>query len=351
MPKREGRMKVGIVKHHIYLEHITDDFHPENPQRLVHIYAMLDELRQDGLVYVDPRMATPDEIALNHDISYINFVAETKGKVQRRLDPDTVTSPKSYEAACMAVGGFLELCDALFAGKVDNGFALVRPPGHHAERGKAMGFCIFNNIAVGARYLVKKHGLKKVLIVDWDLHHGNGTQHSFYGDSEVLYLSTHQFPYYPGTGWYDELGSGKGKGYTVNVPLSHGMGDADYAHVFEEIVLPVARKWKPEIILVSAGFDIHRSDPLGGMTVTESGFTKMTKLLMDAANESCEGKILFVLEGGYDLSGLTNSAKAVILQLCETPLYVQEFEKTPSSTAQKTVEQVKQVLQPYWGDF
>ncbi len=205
-------MKVGIVKHQIYLEHITDDFHPENPQRLVHIYAMLDELGQDGLVHVEPRMATHEEIALNHDISYINFVAETKGKVQRRLDPDTVTSPKSYEAACMAVGGFLELGDALFAGKVDNGFALVRPPGHHAERGKAMGFCIFNNIAVGARYLVKKHGLKKVFIVDWDLHHGNGTQHSFYGDSEILYLSTHQHPYYPGTGWYDEVGSGEGQG-------------------------------------------------------------------------------------------------------------------------------------------
>lgn len=251
----------------------------------------------------------------------------------------------------MAVGGFLELGDALFAGKVDNGFALVRPPGHHAERGKAMGFCIFNNIAVGARYLVKKHGLKKVFIVDWDLHHGNGTQHSFYGDSEILYLSTHQHPYYPGTGWYDEVGSGKGKGYTINVPLSYGMGDADYVHVFEEIVLPVARKWKPEIILVSAGFDIHHSDPLGGMTVTESGFTKMTKLLMDAASESCEGKILFILEGGYDLSGLTNSAKAVILQLRKTPLYVQNYEETPSNAVKQTVNQVKQVLRPYWGDF
>jgi acetoin utilization deacetylase AcuC-like enzyme len=344
-------MKVGIVKHQIYLEHITDDFHPENPQRLVHIYAMLDELDQDGIVYVEPRMATHEEIALNHDISYINFVAETKGKVQRRLDPDTVTSPKSYEASCMAVGGFLELCDALFAGKVDNGFALVRPPGHHAERGKAMGFCIFNNIAVGARYLVKKHGLKKVFIVDWDLHHGNGTQHSFYGDSEILYLSTHQYPYYPGTGSYDELGSGEGKGYTINVPLSYGMGDADYVHVFEEIVLPVARKWKPEIILVSAGFDIHRSDPLGGMTVTESGFTKMTKLLMDAAKELCEERILFVLEGGYDLSGLTNSTKAVILQLRKTPLYTQDYEETPSSAVQQTIKQVKQTLRPYWGDF
>ncbi len=344
-------MKVGIVKHQIYLEHITDDFHPENPQRLVNIYAMLEGLNQDGLVYVEPRMATHEETALNHEVSYINFVAETKGKVQRRLDPDTVTSPKSYEAACMAVGGFLELSDALFAGKINNGFALVRPPGHHAERGKAMGFCIFNNIAVGARYLTSKYGLKRVFIVDWDLHHGNGTQHSFYGDSDILYLSTHQYPYYPGTGWYDEIGSGQGKGYTINVPLSYGMDDADYAHVFEEIVLPVARKWKPEIILVSAGFDIHHNDPLGGMSVTESGFAKMTEFLMDAAEEVCEGKILFALEGGYDLSGLTNSVKAVILQLRKTPLYVQNIKESPSSAVQQTVQQVKKVLQPYWGDF
>ena len=231
-------MKVGIVKHDIYLEHITDDFHPENPNRLVHIYAMLHELGQEGLVYVQPRMATHEEIALNHDASYINFVAETKGKVQRRLDPDTVTSPKSYEAACMAVGGLLQLSDALFAGEIDNGFALVRPPGHHAERGKGMGFCIFNNVAVAARYLIRKHGLKRVFIVDWDLHHGNGTQHSFYGDSDILYFSTHQYPYYPGTGSYEEIGSGEGKGYTINLPLSYGMGDADYTYAFEEIVCP-----------------------------------------------------------------------------------------------------------------
>jgi acetoin utilization deacetylase AcuC-like enzyme len=344
-------MKVGIVKHDIYLEHITDDFHPENPNRLVHIYAMLREFGQEDLVYVQPRMATHEEIALNHDASYINFVAETKGKVQRRLDPDTVTSPKSYEAACMAVGGLLQLSDALFAGEIDNGFALVRPPGHHAEHGKGMGFCIFNTVAVAARYLIRKHGLKRVFIVDWDLHHGNGTQHSFYGDSDILYFSTHQYPYYPGTGSYEEIGSGEGKGYTINVPMSYGMGDGDYTYAFEEIVLPVVRQWKPEAILVSAGFDIHHSDPLGGMAVTESGFTKMTRMLMDAAEEVCKGRILFTLEGGYDLSGLTNSVKAVILQLRKTPLYMQEDKASPSSAVTETVKLVKQVLQPYWGEL
>jgi acetoin utilization deacetylase AcuC-like enzyme len=344
-------MKVGIVKHDIYLEHITDDFHPENPNRLVHIYAMLKELGQEGLVYIQPRMATHEEIALNHDASYINFVAETKGKVQRRLDPDTVTSPKSYEAACMAVGGLLQLSDALFAGEIDNGFALVRPPGHHAERGKGMGFCIFNSVAVAARYLIRKHGLKRVFIVDWDLHHGNGTQHSFYGDSDILYFSTHQYPYYPGTGSHAEIGSGEGKGYTINVPMSYGMGDGDYTYAFEEILVPVVRQWKPEAILVSAGFDIHHSDPLGGMAVTESGFTKMTRMLMDAAEEVCKGRILFALEGGYDLSGLTNSVKAVILQLRKTPLYMQEDKASPSSAVTETVKLVKQVLQPYWGEL
>ena len=344
-------MTVGIVKHDIYLEHITDDFHPENPNRLVHIYAMLNEIGQEGLVYIQPRMATHEEIALNHDVSYINFVAETKGKVQRRLDPDTVTSPKSYEAACMAVGGLLQLGDALFAGEIDNGFALVRPPGHHAEAGKGMGFCIFNNVAVAARYLIRKHGLKRVFIVDWDLHHGNGTQHSFYGDSDILYVSTHQYPYYPGTGSYEEIGSGEGKGYTINLPFSYGMGDADYTYAFEEIVVPVARRWKPQAILVSAGFDIHHNDPLGGMAVTESGFTKMTRMLMDVAEEVCKGRILCTLEGGYDLSGLTNSVKAVILQLRKTPLYIPEDKANPSSAVTETVKQLKRVLQPYWGEL
>ena len=344
-------MQVGIVKHDIYLEHITDDFHPENPNRLVHIYAMLKEIGQEGLAYIQPRMATHEEIALNHDASYINFVAETKGKVQRRLDPDTVTSPKSYEAACMAVGGMLELCDALLAGRIDNGFALVRPPGHHAERGKAMGFCIFNNVAVAARYLTSAYGLKRVMIVDWDLHHGNGTQHSFYGDADILYVSTHQYPYYPGTGWYDEVGSGEGKGYTINLPMSYGMGGSDYVYAFDQIIVPVTRRWKPEAILVSAGFDTHHSDPLGGMAVTESGFTRMTKMLMDAADEVCKGKILFTLEGGYDLSGLTNSVKAVILQLLKKPLYVAEDKAGPSGAIMQTVKLAKQALQPYWGDL
>lgn len=351
MREQEVNMSVGIVREDIYLEHITDDYHPENTQRLVYIYAMLQELDPTSLTRVPARMATQDEIALIHDPSYIAMVAETSGKPMRRLDPDTVTSPKSYEAACMAVGGVLELVEAVQAGRVENGFALVRPPGHHAERARAMGFCIFNNIAVAARYLEKHHGMSRILIIDWDLHHGNGTQHSFYEDPTVLYMSTHQYPYYPGTGWFDETGEGKGKGYTVNVPTSHGFGDDDYLHIFETVVVPVATRFNPEIVLVSAGFDIHQGDPLGGMSVTEAGFARMARLLMDLAAAQCGGKIVFVLEGGYYLEGLTNSVKAVLMELAGTPMYPAGERKKPSAAAVQAVAQAKQALKPYWGDF
>jgi acetoin utilization deacetylase AcuC-like enzyme len=344
-------MKVGIVKDPLYLEHITDDFHPENPGRLIGIYEMLKEIDQTGLVYVPARLATEDEIALNHDRDYIRVVKETRGKVQRRLDPDTVTSAKSYDAACMAAGGFLQLIDASMSGEVDNGFALVRPPGHHAEPGRSMGFCIFNNIAIGARYVAEKYGLGRVLIIDFDLHHGNGTQHSFYGDASVLYMSTHQYPYYPGTGWYDEIGQGEGKGYTVNLPLSYGMNDADYVHLFREVIVPVSRLFKPEIVLVSAGFDIHRSDPLGGMAVTEHGFAKMTRTLMDIAARDCGGKVLFVLEGGYDVSALTNSVRTAIMELRDTPICRAGVVDDASDAAKQTASKVKQTLEPYWGAF
>lgn len=344
-------MKVGIVKEDIYLQHITDDFHPENPKRLAGIYAMLEEIGQDGLVYIPARSATEEELALVHDPSYISMVCETRGKIQKRLDPDTVTSPKSYEAACMAAGGFLQLIDECMKGEIDNGFALVRPPGHHAESGRAMGFCIFNNIAIGARYLERMHGLKRILVVDFDLHHGNGTQHSFYGDSTILYMSTHQYPYYPGTGWYDEVGEGEGRGYTVNAPLSYGSGDADYIHVFREAFVPIARLFKPEVVLVSAGFDIHRNDPLGGMKVTERGFSQMTRILMDIAKSECGGKVLFALEGGYDLKGLSNGVKAVVMELKETPLYMPDENESPSNAVVQVIARLKEAVRPYWGEF
>jgi acetoin utilization deacetylase AcuC-like enzyme len=341
-------MRVGIIKDDIYLEHITDDYHPENPRRLKSIYAMLKEMDQAGLIYVAARPATREELALNHDEKYVEMVCGTKGKVQTRLDPDTVASARSYEAACMAAGGFLELIDAAMSDKIDNGFALVRPPGHHAESGRSMGFCIFNNIAVGARYLEKKYGLSRILIVDFDLHHGNGTQHSFYGDKTVLYVSTHQYPYYPGTGWYDEVGKGEGKGYTVNIPFGYGMNDADYLYAFREIVDPVSRQFKPEIVLVSAGFDVHGSDPLGGMAVTERGFAGMTRMLMEIAADCCGGKTLLALEGGYDITALTNSVRTVIMEMKGTPVYVADDWGDASAAGRQAVSTVKETMRPYW---
>ena len=344
-------MKVGLVKDDIYLDHITDDFHPENPGRLRSIYEMLGEIDRKDLVYVPARPATRDEIALVHDQHYITMVQETKGKVQTRLDPDTVASARSYDAACMAAGGLIRLVDAAVSGEVDNGFALVRPPGHHAEAARAMGFCIFNNVAIAARYLEKKHGFTRILIVDFDVHHGNGTQHSFYGDPSVLYISAHQYPHYPGTGWYEEIGQGEGKGYTINVPLSYGTNDADYLYVFREVVVPVAGLFKPEIVLVSAGFDTHRNDPLGGMAVTERGFAKMTRMLMDVAARECGGKVCLVLEGGYDITALTNSVRTVIMELKGTPVYIAEYEDGETDAATQIVSKVKKAVKPYWGEF
>ena len=340
-------MKVGVIRDAIYLQHVTDEFHPENPERLQRIYAMVEQLPQEGLVYLTPRSASPEEICLIHDTRYHAQVAQTAGKSYTRLDPDTSTSPESYAAACKAVGGTLDLADAVMKGEIDNGIALIRPPGHHAEKDRAMGFCLFNNIAIAARYLNQKYGLGRVLVVDFDLHHGNGTQHSFYEDPKVLYFSTHQYPYYPGSGWYSEVGRGEGEGYTINVPLTYGMGDADYGYIFHQLLVPVADAYHPQMVLVSAGFDIHRDDPLGGMAVTEAGFANITRTLLDVASNHCGGKMLVALEGGYDLDGLTRSVQAVIMEMKGTSIST-PTEGEPCKGVVQTVASVKEALRPFW---
>ena len=344
-------MTVGIVRDNIYLQHITDAYHPENPKRLQHIYSMLDSLDQDGLAYIQPRPATHEEIALVHDPAYIESIARTQGVALHHIDSDTSTSPRSYEAACMAAGGVLELADAIQTSKVNSGFAFVRPPGHHAERSRAMGFCIFNNIAICARYLEKKYNLKSILIVDFDIHHGNGTQNAFYNDRSVLYFSTHLFPYFPGSGWFEEIGAGDGRGYTVNVPMNHGMGDEDYLYAFRDVLLPISELFVPDMVLVSAGFDPYYNDPLGGMVVTEGGFAAMTKAILDIADKHCNGKALFVLEGGYDLKGLSSSVKAVLMELQRKPLAPYQEKGDPSLAIVQMSVILKRLLQPYWGHF
>jgi acetoin utilization deacetylase AcuC-like enzyme len=309
-------MKTGIVRDERYIDHRPGAFHPESPERLQAIYGMLQKPEMAGrFIDVPVREAKREELLLIHSSDYVDMVERTKGKEHRSLDPDTSTSPGSYEAALLAVGGLCEAIAMVISGALDNAFALVRPPGHHAERSRAMGFCIFNNVAIGARYAQESHHLKRVLIIDWDLHHGNGTQHSFEEDPSILYFSTHQYPFYPGSGAFREVGRGSGEGFTVNVPLSAGHGDGEFLGIFERILKPIALEFNPELVLVSAGFDIHGSDPLGGMRLTPGGFAGLTRSIMEIATKCCGGKVVITLEGGYDLTGLRDSVEAVLKEL------------------------------------
>ena len=346
--------RTGIVKDNRYMDHIMDPGHPESPERLRVIYKILEEPEMEKILEeVKPRPATREELETNHTLTYIDLVASTEGKPYYRLDMDTSTCAKSYEAALWAVGGLLELIKAVMEGKLNNGFALVRPPGHHAERDRAMGFCLFNNVAIGAYYALKNYSLDRILLVDWDVHHGNGTQNSFYEDPKVLYFSTHRYGFfYPGTGSATEVGKDKGLGFTVNVPLSTGVSDSEYGNIFEKILKPIALEYQPQLVLVSAGFDIHHDDPLGGMEVTERGFARMTQILMEVAEATAQGRMVITLEGGYDVQGEGRSVKEVLKELAQVsppdkkdPL---EKEKANYPRIERFIQQIKEVQKRYW---
>ena len=308
--------KTGIVKDTRYIDHRTGDFHPESHRRLEVIYEMLnDPDMTDKYIDVPVREATEEELLYIHSKDYIDLVASTAGKPSSFLDADTQTSPGSYQAALLAAGGLCNAINMVNSGELDNAFALVRPPGHHAERNRGMGFCLFNNVAIGAIYAQKKLGLNRILITDWDLHHGNSTQHSFENDPSILYFSTHQYPFYPGSGSFNETGRGNGEGFTVNVPLSTGYGDAEYIAIYQQILQPIALEFKPDLVLTSVGFDIYEGDPLGGMSVTPDGFAGLTRTFMEIARSNCDGKLVLTLEGGYNLQGLRDSVKAVLKEL------------------------------------
>lgn len=309
--------RTGFVYHEDYLLHETGRSHPESPDRLRAIVGRLkgaDLLSE--LELIEPSPAPVELIALIHDPDYIEEVRVGCQRGARYMhSPDTPVCPRSYEVARLAVGGVLAAIDAVMNGRVQNAFCTIRPPGHHAVRDRAMGFCLFNNVAIGARYLQREHGVGRVLIIDWDVHHGNGTQAAFYDDPTVFYFSVHQYPFYPGTGSEAERGAGPGLGYTLNVPLRAGSGDEEYVRVFEEILRPKAEEFDPDFVLISAGFDPHFNDPIGGMRVTPQGFGKLTEIVKGIAEDSCEGKLVSALEGGYDLKGLAESVEAHIRAL------------------------------------
>lgn len=348
--------KTGVVKDARYLQHSAGFSHPESPERLAAIYEMLDNpLMNWKFTHIEPREATHKEIETIHSPSYVEFIASTAGQSCVYLDPDTATSPETYEIAKLAVGGVCNAIDEVMEGKVDNAFAFVRPPGHHAEKDAAKGFCVFNNIAIGAMHAISKYNLKRILIVDWDLHHGNGTQHSFYNDPRILYFSTHQYPYYPGTGALQEIGRGPGEGYTINVPLSEGAGDADFVKIFRKILQPVALEFKPELILLSAGFDTYFQDPLGGMRVKPEGFANMARILLNIAGACCQGRLVAMLEGGYHISGLTRSVKAVLEEMLDETHISDErlslIEKEADEETWHLINKIISIIRHYWKVF
>lgn len=350
--------KTAIFKSDLFLMHDTGQNHPERIDRLRVIYNYLDrpEIKQK-FIFPSFYAADIEHLSRNHDQNLVERVAATAGKPNDFLDQDTVTSAKSFDAACHAAGSVMTGIDLLVNQEIDNGFALVRPPGHHAEKDRSMGFCLFNNVAVAARYAKEKYQMDRILIVDWDLHHGNGTQFAFYDSPEVLYLSTHQHPYYPGTGSLDEVGVSDGEGFTINIPLPGGLEDRDYAAIFNDVVMPVGRDFKPQLILVSAGFDIYKGDPLGSMSVGPAGFAYMTRLLVQLAEEMCDGKILITLEGGYNLKGQRDGALAVLSELLgstlgdktEPFLENERYEQLAESHfTHEAIDRAHQVAKKYW---
>jgi len=312
--------RTGFVYHPQYLEHDMGAGHPESPERLRAIVARLQESGVfDRLVHIQPLPAADEWITYIHAASYLETLkrrAPTHGRVS--LDPDTSMSPGSLSAAYLAAGGLLTAADAIVSGSIDHAFCAVRPPGHHAEHDRAMGFCLFNNVAIAARYLQRKHGIARVLIVDWDVHHGNGTQHAFYDDPSVLFFSTHQYPHYPGTGRPSEEGEGAGKGTTINVPMTAGEGDDVYRQLFEKVLIPAADNFKPDFVVLSAGFDAHRNDPLASMGLTEDGYAELTRLVVQIAQRHCNGRVLSSLEGGYHLASLSASVERHLMALLES---------------------------------
>ena len=307
---------IHVVEDVRFQAHRSPSGHPERPERLVAVSRALAR-HSAHLQAMTPRSATPDEILRIHSQDHYKQIERAAARAPGHLDADTFVSKRSLEIARLAAGSTVDLALRVARREAKYGIAAVRPPGHHAEAGQPMGFCLFNNVAIAARALQAELGMDKILILDWDVHHGNGTQHSFESDPSILYASLHQYPHYPGTGAFDEAGRGAGLGATVNLALPPGCGDREYVGLAHRVLVPVIRRFAPEMILVSCGFDAHRDDPLASMNLSGEGYREMTRVVAGLADELCGGRLAFVLEGGYAPSGLEEGTEAVVEALLD----------------------------------
>lgn len=347
--------QVLIVRDERYALHLEGVPHLENPRRFKAVSAVLDDPSLEGRWReVKAREASREELAWVHTADHIDRVAKSAGNRITSFDFDTQATAQSYDVARLCVGGVFSLLDEIRKGQGRRGFACIRPPGHHAEPDKAMGFCLFNNIALGAEYLKRTCSVRRIMIVDMDLHHGNGTQTAFYQRPDILFVSMHQFPSYPGTGNFGEVGTGGGEGYNVNIPLSKGHGDIDLARVIYFVVNPLAQAYKPDIILVSCGFDLYLHDRLGAMRVTPDGYGLITFFLLAIAEKVCEGRIAFVMEGGYSLRGIRECGLRLMQELCgESRVDPKSIDRVVGSSPDKlgAVAKVREIHKKYWSIF
>ncbi len=337
---------VSVIKDEIYLEHKPGHTHPEHPHRLRTIYRMLEKDFGDGLIVIEPAMASLDQLELVHTSTYIKKVLKTAEHNYTSLSPDTPASAGTFKAACLAAGGCLDGLSALVSERCNICFSLIRPPGHHALPDRAGGFCIFNNIGITARYAIKKYGMRRILIMDWDVHHGNGVNDLFYNCKEVLYMSTHDKFLYPYTGDREETGRGEGEGYTINIPIPREFHDEDLFHLYKLVSTPVIERFRPELILVCAGFDAHRNDPIGRSRMTEKGFGWLTRLFLALRKEIDCPPVLFALEGGYDFRSLTACAREVLNAMTGNN-HGDALPKVPSQRAASLVEKTRHIHSKY----
>lgn len=341
----------GLLLHHPdCLLHVPPRPHPEKPERLQAVREKLERAELwDRLPREEPEPAGSEWLELVHPRGYLDQVRRASRAPGVWLDPDTYAVEGTWRAVAAASGAAVRAVDAVVRGQASWAFALVRPPGHHAGFGRAMGFCLVNHVAVATRYAQERLGVRKVLVLDWDVHHGNGTQEVFYRDGGVLFVSVHQEGWYPGTGAMEETGEGDGEGLTVNIPLPAGVGDEGYRTVFEEVLIPLGDAWRPELVVVSAGFDAHHTDPLGRMQLTEAGFGRLTSLLQEAAGRWCGGRVVLVLEGGYDPTGLPRCVEGTLRVLAGLGgLAPAGHPEVPYAVVRERVRQVRRVLSTYW---